>query len=88
MNTNPYESPQGKEAEVAMTGVMDRFLGWLRGPARRDAWCSFCGKNYRDTGPLVEGPNHVYICYPCSTLSAHIIEMECSRRGTPLPKDE
>src|SRR5438067_12858356 len=28
----------------------------------RNAYCSFCRKNYRDVGPLVEGPGDVYIC--------------------------
>ena len=40
---------------------------WVPRPDRsaRDAWCSFCAKNHRDAGPLVEGPNHVYICGQC-----------------------
>src|SRR5439155_14362212 len=28
----------------------------------RNAYCSFCRKNYREVGPLVEGPGDVYIC--------------------------
>ena len=31
----------------------------------RNAFCSFCRKSYRDVGPLVEGPNDVYICGEC-----------------------
>ena len=52
----------------------------------RDAWCSFCRKNYREVGPLAEGPNRVYVCYPCVRLYAELIEQECERRGVP-PKE-
>jgi len=87
MNVNPYESPQGKESE-APVGWLDRLFVWLRGGSRerRDAWCSFCGKHYRETGPLVEGPNCVYICHPCSTLCVQIIEAELERRGESVPQ--
>ena len=29
---------------------------------KKNAFCSFCRKSYRDVGPLVEGPGDVYIC--------------------------
>jgi len=29
--------------------------------SKKNAHCSFCRKNYRDVGPLVEGPGDVYI---------------------------
>jgi len=51
------------------------------GTGARDAWCSFCRKSHRDVGPLAEGPDQVYICYPCVRLCADIIEQECQRRG-------
>jgi ATP-dependent Clp protease ATP-binding subunit ClpX len=28
--------------------------------------CSFCGKSAREVGPMVEGPNEVYICRDCT----------------------
>ena len=28
---------------------------------KKNAFCSFCRKSYRDVGPLVEGPGDVYI---------------------------
>jgi ATP-dependent Clp protease ATP-binding subunit ClpX len=46
----------------------------------RNASCSFCLKNYRDVGPLVEGPGDVYICGECVELCQSIIEQEKRRR--------
>jgi ATP-dependent protease Clp ATPase subunit len=48
--------------------------------ATRNANCSFCRKNYRDVGPLVEGPGDVYICGECVELCQAIIDQE-KRRG-------
>ena len=31
----------------------------------KTAYCSYCRKSHRDTGPLAEGPDHVFICYRC-----------------------
>src|ERR1700722_7037298 len=42
---------------------------------------SFCRKNYRDVGPLVEGPGDVYICGECIELCQSIIDQEKRRRG-------
>src|SRR5438132_621639 len=47
----------------------------------RNAFCSFCRKSYRDVGPLVEGPNDVYICGECIELCQSIIDQEKRRRG-------
>src|SRR3954471_12561232 len=47
----------------------------------RNAACSFCRKNYRDVGPLVEGPHDVYICGECIELCQSIIDQEKRRRG-------
>ena len=38
------------------------------GRAKKNAYCSFCRKSYRDVGPLVEGPGDVYICGDCIEL--------------------
>jgi hypothetical protein len=40
---------------------------------RYPGWCSFCRKNYKDVGPLAEGPDQVYICFQCCLLCASII---------------
>jgi ATP-dependent Clp protease ATP-binding subunit ClpX len=54
-------------------------------PRNPNASCSFCRKNYRDVGPLVEGPGEVYICGECITLCEDIIRQERRRRR---PADE
>ena len=50
---------------------------------KRNANCSFCRKNYREVGPLVEGPDDVYICGECIELCNSILDQEKRRRGTP-----
>ena len=62
---------------------------------KKNAFCSFCRKSYRDVGPLVEGPGDVYICGECIELCQSILEQETRRRGTtkqlfnkiPTPKE-
>src|SRR5437667_9556881 len=51
------------------------------GGAKKNAYCSFCRKSYRDVGPLVEGPSDVYICGDCIELCQSIIDQEKRRRG-------
>ncbi len=51
------------------------------GTTRKNAFCSFCRKSYRDVGPLVEGPGDVYICGDCIDLCQDILEQERRRRG-------
>src|SRR5216110_1944451 len=52
----------------------------------RNAYCSFCRKNYREVGPLVEGPGDIYICGECIELCQSIIDQEKRRRnGTRSP---
>src|SRR3954447_25062686 len=51
------------------------------GTTKKNAFCSFCRKSYRDVGPLVEGPGDVYICGECIELCQSIIEQEKRRRG-------
>ena len=52
---------------------------------KKNAYCSFCRKSYRDVGPLVEGPGDVYICGECIDLCQSILEQEQRRRGTTKP---
>jgi ATP-dependent Clp protease ATP-binding subunit ClpX len=47
----------------------------------RNAYCSFCRKSYREVGPLVEGPDEVYICGECVELSQSVIVQEKRRRS-------
>jgi ATP-dependent Clp protease ATP-binding subunit ClpX len=50
---------------------------------KKNASCSFCRKNYREVGPLVEGPEDVYVCGDCIELCQSILEQERRRRGEP-----
>ncbi len=52
------------------------------GTTKKNAFCSFCRKSYRDVGPLVEGPGDVYICGECIELCQSILDQERRRRGT------
>ena len=53
-----------------------------QGSGRRNAFCSFCRKSFRDVGPLVEGPGEVFICDECAALCRSIIEQEKARRAS------
>jgi ATP-dependent Clp protease ATP-binding subunit ClpX len=53
--------------------------------SKKNAFCSFCRKSYRDVGPLVEGPGDVYICGECIDLCQSILEQEQRRRGGTKP---
>ena len=57
--------------------------GGFRG--RRVTTCSFCGKSSRDVGPMVEGPNDVYICSNCVDLAHNIIRQEKRKLATNRP---
>ncbi len=51
--------------------------GGFRG--RKVTTCSFCGKTSREVGPMVEGPNEVYICANCVDLCQNIFRQERRR---------
>ena len=53
------------------------------GGTKKNAYCSFCRKSFRDVGPLVEGPGDVYICGECIELRQSILDQERRRRGVP-----
>lgn len=55
------------------------------GTTKKNAFCSFCRKSYRDVGPLVEGPGDVYICGECIDLCQSILDQERRRRGASKP---
>ncbi|MDA1007800.1 MAG: ATP-dependent Clp protease ATP-binding subunit ClpX [Planctomycetota bacterium] len=57
--------------------------GSFRG--RRVTVCSFCGKTSREVGPMVEGPNDVYICANCTELCQNIYKQEKRRLQTSTP---
>ena len=47
--------------------------------------CSFCGKTSREVGPMVEGPNDVYICSNCTDLCQNIFRQERRRVSATRP---
>ncbi len=65
--------PAGKDGSTTRRGG---------GTTKKNAFCSFCRKSYRDVGPLLEGPGDVYICGECIDLCQSILEQEQRRRGT------
>ena len=46
---------------------------------RKVTTCSFCGKTSREVGPMVEGPNDVYVCCNCVDLCQNIFKQERRR---------
>ena len=57
--------------------------GGFRG--KRVTTCSFCGKTSREVGPMVEGPNDVYICSNCTDLCQNIFKQEKRRTSSAAP---
>jgi len=57
--------------------------GGFRG--RKITTCSFCGKTSREVGPMVEGPNDVYICANCVDLCQNIFKQERRRVSAARP---
>lgn len=63
--------------------------------ARKVTTCSFCGKTSREVGPMVEGPNQVYVCNSCTDLCQSIFRQERRRvssasawlREIPAPRE-
>ena len=52
---------------------------------KRVTTCSFCGKSSREVGPMVEGPNDVYICAHCTELCQNIFKQERRRVHSGRP---
>jgi ATP-dependent Clp protease ATP-binding subunit ClpX len=52
---------------------------------RKVTTCSFCGKTSREVGPMVEGPNDVYICANCTDLCQNIFKQERRRVSSARP---
>ena len=65
-----------------MPSSRDLTGGRRTGASKKNAFCSFCRKSYRDVGPLVEGPGDVYICGECIELCQSILDQERKRRGS------
>ena len=52
---------------------------------RKVTTCSFCGKTSREVGPMVEGPNEVYVCSNCTDLCQNIFKQERRRINAAQP---
>ena len=63
--------PAGKDGDSGRRGST----------TKKNAFCSFCRKSYKDVGPLVEGPGDVYICGECIDLCHNILDQEQRRRS-------
>ncbi len=55
-------------------------LSTRKNPGVKKTQCSFCKKSCREVGPLVEGPDNVYICSSCLELCQSILSDERKRR--------
>ena len=53
----------------------------------KSAYCSFCRKSYSEAGPLVEGPDRVFICYGCLQIGLKMLQQESERRGKIWPPE-
>jgi hypothetical protein len=74
---NPLKWLTGKSNSGSATGQAQ---GEQQSP-KRNAWCSFCRKSYRDVGPLIEGPGgEIFICGECVELCQSILDQERRRR--------
>ncbi len=56
-----------------------------KGGSRRVQICSFCHRSSDDAGPIVEGPNGVYICANCVELCHNIIRQEQRKSAKAAP---
>jgi ATP-dependent Clp protease ATP-binding subunit ClpX len=72
--------PNGRDINLGRRGGSGP-TGGSGGTTKKNAFCSFCRKSYRDVGPLVEGPGDVYICGECIELCQSILDQERRRRG-------
>jgi len=71
-----------------MTSSSGRGSGGNRGPKkprRKTSVCSFCRRGSEEVGPIVEGPDGVYICANCVELCHNIVRQEQRRMAQSKP---
>jgi hypothetical protein len=75
------QSPAGQDP--SKSGFFAKHFSWLIGQplGKKNAYCSFCRKSYKDVGPLVEGPDSAFICRECVRLCNAILDQEEQRRA-------
>jgi ATP-dependent Clp protease ATP-binding subunit ClpX len=56
-----------------------------KGPRRTTSVCSFCRRSGDEVGPIVEGPDGVYICANCVELCHNIVRQEQRRISQNKP---
>jgi ATP-dependent Clp protease ATP-binding subunit ClpX len=76
-DNNPPKPPS--DDGLPLGGSEDGFQG------RRVTTCSFCGKTSREVGPMVEGPNEIYVCSNCTDLCQNIFKQERRRISSASP---
>ncbi len=54
-------------------------------PRRGSSVCSFCHRNGEEVGPIVEGPDGVFICANCVELCHNIVRQEQRRTAQSKP---
>jgi len=83
----PKDANFGRK-QLKMSSGRETGNGRRAGTNKRNAFCSFCRKSYRDVGPLVEGPADVYICGECIELCQSILCQEVRSHNTFQKKSE
>src|SRR3954467_13724757 len=73
-NGGSGNTPTGPTGGPGNSGGTGGGGGGFRG--RKVTNCSFCGKSSREVGPMVEGPNDIYICSNCTELCQNIFRQE------------
>jgi ATP-dependent Clp protease ATP-binding subunit ClpX len=78
----------GRKREASESGSLGGPAGGGEGGfrGRKVTTCSFCGKTSREVGPMVEGPNDVYICCNCTDLCQNIFKQENRRVRSARPQ--
>jgi len=59
--------------------------GGPKAPKRKTSACSFCHRGSEEVGPIVEGPDGVYICANCVELCHNIVRQEKRRMAHSKP---
>ncbi|MDY6913026.1 MAG: ClpX C4-type zinc finger protein, partial [Planctomycetota bacterium] len=61
------------------SGTGGRGSGSGSGGSKGPKVCSFCHRGSDDAGPVIEGPNGVYICANCVDLCHNIVRQQQRR---------
>ncbi len=84
-NKSMSKSKGSGDADKTDNDATDSKDGGSEFRGRRITTCSFCGKTSREVGPMVEGPNDVYVCANCVELCQNIFKQERRRVTSSRP---